>query len=158
MVTDNDTEFYATNNKGISVVAERFIRALNNKIFKHMTSISKIVHIKKLWELVEQYSYTIHVPIIDVKTDTCIDILVGSNKKSPKLKKRCNSLQTELIRIKCFWLKKLSTISWKHLLNPLMVKQLMKNFMKIDCTKQINQSLNWQKNIERRWQVLGWKA
>ena len=48
MVTDNDTEFYATNNKGISVVAERFIRALNNKIFKHMTSISKIVHIKKL--------------------------------------------------------------------------------------------------------------
>lgn len=74
MVTDNDTELYATNNKGISVVAERFIRALNNKIFKHMTSISKIVHINKLSELVEEYSYAIHVPIIDVKTDTCIDI------------------------------------------------------------------------------------
>lgn len=102
MVTDNDTELYATNNKGISVVAERFIKALNNKVFKHMTSISKIVHIKKLSELVEQYSYTIHVPIIDVKTDTCIDILVGSNKKSLKLKKRCNSLQTKLIRKKCF--------------------------------------------------------
>lgn len=74
MVTDNDTELYATNNKGISVVAERFIRALNNKIFKHMTSISKLVHTNKLSELVEEYSYTIHVPIIDVKTDTCIDI------------------------------------------------------------------------------------
>ena len=39
-----------------------------------MTSISKLVHINKLSELVEEYSYTIHVPIIDVKTDTCIDI------------------------------------------------------------------------------------
>ena len=37
----NDTEMYSTYNKGKSNVAERFIRTLKNKIFKHMTAISK---------------------------------------------------------------------------------------------------------------------
>ena len=33
----NNTEMYSTYNEGKSVVAERFIRTLKNKIFKHMT-------------------------------------------------------------------------------------------------------------------------
>ena len=33
---------YSTDNEGKSVVAERFIRTLKNKIFKHMTNISKM--------------------------------------------------------------------------------------------------------------------
>ena len=39
----NDIEMYSTHNKGISVVAERFIRTLKNKIYKYMTAISKNV-------------------------------------------------------------------------------------------------------------------
>ena len=39
---------YSIHNKGKSVVAERFIRTLKNKIFKYMTSISKNVYIGKL--------------------------------------------------------------------------------------------------------------
>ena len=35
---------YSTYNKRKSVVAERFIRTLKNKIFKHMTAISKNVY------------------------------------------------------------------------------------------------------------------
>ena len=35
---------YSTYNEGKSVVAERFIRTLKNKIFKHMTAISKNVY------------------------------------------------------------------------------------------------------------------
>ena len=35
----NNTEMYSTYNEGKSVVAERFIRTLKNKIFKHMTAI-----------------------------------------------------------------------------------------------------------------------
>ena len=35
----NSTEMYSTFGK--SVVAERFIRTLKNKIFKHMTAVSK---------------------------------------------------------------------------------------------------------------------
>ena len=37
----NDVVMYSRNNKGKSVVAERFIRTINNKIYKYMTSISK---------------------------------------------------------------------------------------------------------------------
>ena len=39
----NDIEMYSTNNEGKSVVAERFIRTLKNKIYEYMTSISKNV-------------------------------------------------------------------------------------------------------------------
>ena len=35
---------YSTYGEGKSVVAERFIRTLKNKIFKHMTAISKDVY------------------------------------------------------------------------------------------------------------------
>ena len=44
----NNIEMYSTYNKGKSVVAERFIRTLKNKIFKHMTTISKNVYIDVL--------------------------------------------------------------------------------------------------------------
>ena len=40
----NNTEMYSTYNEGKSVVAERFIRIMKNKIFKHMTVISKSVY------------------------------------------------------------------------------------------------------------------
>ena len=34
-------EIYSTNNEIKSVVAERFIRTLNNRIYRHMTAVSK---------------------------------------------------------------------------------------------------------------------
>ena len=37
----NNIEMYSAYIEGKSVVAERFIRTLKNKIFKHMTTISK---------------------------------------------------------------------------------------------------------------------
>ena len=39
---DNDIEMYSTNNEGKSVIAERFIRTLKNKIYKYMTSYQKM--------------------------------------------------------------------------------------------------------------------
>ena len=38
----NDIEMYLTHNEGKSVVADRFIRTLKNKIYKYMTSTSKM--------------------------------------------------------------------------------------------------------------------
>ena len=38
---NNDTEMYSTHNERKSVIAERFIRTLENKIYKCMTSVSK---------------------------------------------------------------------------------------------------------------------
>ena len=37
----NDIEMYSTHNEGKSVVAERFMKTLKNKIYKHMTYIGK---------------------------------------------------------------------------------------------------------------------
>ena len=49
---DNDVEMYSIHNEGKSVVAERFIRTLKNKVYKYMTAISKNVYIDKLDDLV----------------------------------------------------------------------------------------------------------
>ena len=38
---DKDIEIYTTNDEGKSVVAERFIRPLKNKICRYMTAVSK---------------------------------------------------------------------------------------------------------------------
>ena len=40
----NNIEMYSKFNEGKSVVAERFIKNLKNKIFKHMTAISKNIY------------------------------------------------------------------------------------------------------------------
>ena len=37
---ENNIEMYSTHNEGESVVAEKFITTLKNKIYKYMTSIS----------------------------------------------------------------------------------------------------------------------
>ena len=48
----NNIEMYSTYNEGKSVVAERFIRTLKNKIFKHMTVVSKNVYFDVLDDIV----------------------------------------------------------------------------------------------------------
>ena len=68
---------YLTNNEGKSVIAERFIRILKNKIYKYMTSIPKNVYINKLDDIVKKYNNTYRALIkmkpVDVKDNTYID-------------------------------------------------------------------------------------
>ena len=47
---------YSLHNKRRSVIAERFIRILKNKIYKHMISVSRNVYITKLDDIVTKYS------------------------------------------------------------------------------------------------------
>ena len=50
---------YSTNDEGKSVVAERFITTLKkNKIYKHMSFVSKNVYIDKLDDIVNKYNST----------------------------------------------------------------------------------------------------
>ena len=51
---------YSTYNEGKSVLAERFIRTLKNKIFKHMTAISKNVYLDVLDNIFDKYNNTVH--------------------------------------------------------------------------------------------------
>ena len=81
---------YSTHNKRKSVVAERFIRTLKNKIYKYMTLISKSVYIDKLGDRVNKYNNTYHRAIktkpVNVKASTCIDFNKGNNNEGPKFK------------------------------------------------------------------------
>ena len=56
MVKKNDIKMYSTHEERKSVVSERFIRTLKNKIYKCMTSLSKKVYIDKLDDIINQYN------------------------------------------------------------------------------------------------------
>ena len=88
MLQDIDTEIYSTHNKGKSVVAERLIRTLKNKIFKYFTSITKNVHVDKLDDILNEYNNTyqngIKMKSADVKSRTYIDFDRENKDKDPK--------------------------------------------------------------------------
>ena len=81
---------YSTHNEGKSVVAERFIRTIKNKICKYMTSISKNVYIDKLDDIVNEYNNRKHrktkMKPIDVKDNTHFDFGKEVNDNDPKFK------------------------------------------------------------------------
>ena len=80
---------YSTYNEGKSAVAERFIRTLKNKIFKHMTAVSKNVCFDVLEEIIDIYNNTVHRTIkmkpIDVTSDSYAEYN-DSNITKPKFK------------------------------------------------------------------------
>ena len=51
---------YSTNNEEKSVIAERTIRILKNKIYKYMTSVLKDVYIHKLDKIVNKFNNIYH--------------------------------------------------------------------------------------------------
>ena len=81
---------YSTYNEGKSVIAERSIRTLKNKIYKHMTAISKNVYVDLLDDIVNKYNDKVHRTIkmkpIDVTDDFFAEYYKESNKKDPKFK------------------------------------------------------------------------
>ena len=81
---------YSTYNEGKSVVAERFIRALENKIFKYMTAVSKNVYFDVLDDIVDKYNNTVHRSIkmkpIDITSYSYPEYNEDSNVTKPKFK------------------------------------------------------------------------
>ena len=73
-LSDNDINMYSTYNKGKSVVAERFIRTLKNKLYKHMTATGKNLYYV-LDDVVNKYNNTEHSTIKMKPID------VGDNNK-----------------------------------------------------------------------------
>ena len=68
---------YSTQCKGKFVVSEIYIRTLKNKIYKHVTAVSKNVYIDKLDDIVDKYNNiyqrTIKMKPVDVTSGTYID-------------------------------------------------------------------------------------
>ena len=74
-LSDNDIIIYSTYNEGKSVIAERFIRTLKNKLYKHTTATGKNVYYNVLDDAVNKYNNTKHSTIKMKPID------VGDNNK-----------------------------------------------------------------------------
>ena len=74
-LSGNDIIMYSTFNEGKSVVAERFIRTLKNKLYKHMTATGKNVYYDVLDDIVNEYNNIKHNTIKMKPKD------VGDNKR-----------------------------------------------------------------------------
>ena len=78
-LSDNDINMYSTYNEGKSVVAQRFIRTLKNKLYEHVTATGKNVYHDVLDDVVNNNTKhsTIKMKSIDV----------GDTKKSSSLER-----------------------------------------------------------------------
>ena len=126
---------YSTNNERKSVIAERFIKALKNKIYKYMITISKNMYVDKLDDIVKEYNNKYHTSIkmkrLDVKDNTYFDFKKEINNKDSKFK------VGDYVRIskyknifakgympnwseEIFIIKKIkNTVPWKYVINDL---------------------------------------
>ena len=133
-------------NEEKSVIAERFIRTLKNKIYKYITSISKNVYIDKLDDIVNKYNNTYHSTIkmrpVDVKSRSYIDSSKENNEKDPK-SNICDivkMLKYESIFAKGYtpnWseenfvIKKVkNTVLWTYVINDLNAEEIVGTFYK----------------------------
>ena len=138
----NNIEMYSTYNEGKSVVAERFIRTLKNKIFKQITAISRNFYIGVLDDIVNTYNNTVHKTIkmkpIDVASDSYAEYNEDFNEKDPKFKvgDRVRVSKYKNIFAKgytqnwseeVFIISKIKTVQWTYVISDL-------NGTKIDGT------------------------
>ena len=83
-------EIYSTHNERKSVVTKKFITTSKNKLFKHMTPVSKNVYFDALDDIVDKYNNTVHRTIkikqIDDTFDSYAEYNEDSNEKVPKFK------------------------------------------------------------------------
>ena len=122
----NDLEMYSTHNEWKSVVAERFIRIIKNKLYKYMTSVSKNVYTDKLDDIVDKYNNTKHRAInmkpIDVKDNTYIIIDKKINDKDPKI--AVGDWSEEVFEIKI----NKNTVPWTYVINHLNGEKIIETF------------------------------
>ena len=173
---DNDIVMYSTNNDGKSVVAERFIRTLKNKIYKYMTSISKNVYIDKLNAIVNKYNNTYHTTIkmkpIDVKDNTYINTNKEINYKDPKFK------VGDYVRISKYknifakrympnWSEEVfvvdkikNTVPWTYVINDLNSEEITGTFYENELQKTNQKEFRIEKVIKRKGDKLyvKWKG
>ena len=134
---------YSTHNEGKSIVVERFIRTLKNKLCKYMTSVSKNVYIDKLDDLVNKYNNTYHSTIkmkpADVKRNT--HILTLLKKLMIKILNLKLVILLEYQNIKVFLEKvtihigQKNTIPWTYVINDLNGEEIIGSFYEKELQK-----------------------
>ena len=173
---DNDIEMYSTNNEGKSVVAERFIRTLKNKIYTYMISISKNVYIDKLDDIVKKYNNTYHKSIkmkpVDVKDNTYIGFKKEVNDKNPKFKIGDHVRISKYKNIfakgympnwpeEIFIIKKIkNTVPWTYALNDLNGEEIIGTFYENELQKTNEKEFRIEKVLKKKGDKLyvKWKG
>ena len=167
---------YSTHNEGKSVVAERFIRTLKNKIYKYMTSVSKNVYIDKLDDLVNEYNNTYHRTIkmkpIYVKDNTYINIDKEVNDKDSKFKVGDHVRISKYKNIfakgytpnwceKIFIIKRIkNTVPWTYVINDLNGEEIIGTFYDKELQKTNQEEFRIEKVIKKKGNKLyvKWKG
>ena len=84
-LSSNNIIMYSAYKEGKSVVVERFIRTLKNKLYKHMTATTKNVYYNVLDDVVSEYNNTklstIKMKPKDVKDGTTKSSAIARNKR-----------------------------------------------------------------------------
>ena len=118
---------YSIHNKGKSVVAERFIRTLKNKIYKYLKSILKYMYISALDDI-DKYSNTYDVLASQAYMQTLIKkiirkVLILKLVIMSEYQNRKIFLQNAVFQIclkKFFLIKKVkNTLPWTYLISNL---------------------------------------
>ena len=172
---DNDINMCSIHNEGKSDVAERFIRTLQTKIYKYMTSISKTVFIDKLDDIVNKYNNiyhrTIKMKLVDVKDNTYIDSteLQSSkevNNKDPKFKAGDHAKISKYKNIfakgytpnwseEVFVIKKVrNTVPWAYFINDLNSDEIIESFYEKELQKANQQEFKIEKTIKKKFDKL----
>ena len=157
---------YSTYNEGKSVVAERFIITLKNKIFKHMTAASRIVYFDVLDDIVDKYNNTVHRTIkmkpIDVKSDSYAEYNKDSNETKSKFKvgdrvgiskyKPFLLRDTRKIGQKKFFVvsKIKNTVPWTYVISDLNGEKIAGSFYKKESQKASQEKFRIEKAIKRK--------
>ena len=153
-------------NEGKSVVAERFIRTLKNKIYKYMTSMSQNVYIDKRDDIVNEYNNRYHRTIkmkpVAVKDNTYIDFKkevddkdrkfkVGDHVRSSKYKNIFAKGYTPNWYEEVFVIKKAkNTVPWTSVINGLNGKEIIRTFYEKKLLKTNQQEFRIEKVIKKR--------
>ena len=162
---------YSTHNERKSVVAERFIRTLKNKIYKYMTSISKNGYIDKLDDIVNEYNNTYHRVIkmkpIDVKDNTYINTDKEVNDKG-EVNDKDNNKVGDHVRIskyknvfakgytpnwseEVFVIKEIkNTVAWSYVINDLNGEEIIGTFYEKELRKTNQEEFRIEKVIKRK--------
>ena len=162
----NDIEMYSAHNEGKSVVAERFIRTLKNKIYKYMNSISKNVYIDKLDDIVHKYNSkkhrTVKMKPTDVKDNTYVDFGKEVNDNDPKFKAGDHVRISKYKNIfakgytpnwseEVFVIKKIgNTVPWTYVIDDLNGEEITGTFYEKELQKIDQQEFRIEKVINAK--------
>ena len=157
---------YSTHNEGKSVVAERFIRTLKNKIYKHMTTVGKNFYFNVLDDIVDKYNNTwqssIKTEPKDVTDSVFVEYSEDFNKKDPKFKVGDHARISKYKNIfakgytpnsseEIFVVKKTkSSVPWTYLISELNGEEIVGSFYEKELQKTDQKKFRIEKVIKKK--------